>query len=65
MCEDIYQVYRRIGDIIDLIASDMTITDAIIFMEAWMSKNYMDTESSLELRRQKMDYGICGERNLI
>ena len=64
MWEDIFQIYRRIGDTVDLIASDMTISDAILFIEAWMSHNYNDQLSSLEIRRQSMDYGINGTRRI-
>lgn len=61
MWEDTFQIYRRIGDdYADLIASDLSIDNATIFMEAWMSKNYDDQESSLELRRQPMEYGVNG-----
>lgn len=63
MAEDIYQIYRRIDEWTDLLASDMTIHDAILFIEAWMSANYNDQMTSLELRRQPMDYGRCAERN--
>ena len=63
MAEDIYQVYRRIDEWTDLLASDMTIHDAVLFIEAWMSANYNDQRTSLELRRQPMDYGRCAERN--
>lgn len=63
MAEDIYQIYRRIDKWTDLLASDMTIHDAILFIEAWMSANYNDQRTSLELRRQPMDYGRCAERS--
>ena len=62
MMEDICQVYRRIGDSEELLASDMYISDATIFVEAWMLRNYMDETSSLEIRRQPIDYGIYGKR---
>ena len=61
MSEDIYQVYRRIGDWVDLLASDMTIEDAILFIKAYMQDNWADTETSLELRRQPLDYGVCNK----
>ena len=57
MWEDIYQIYRRIQDKAELIASDMTIEDATIFIKAWMTTYYNDQVTSLELRRQPMDYG--------
>ena len=63
MWEDVYQVYRRINEYVDLLASDMSIDDAVLFIEAWMSKNYNDQVTSLELRRQPMDYGKQAERS--
>ena len=63
MAEDIYQIYRRIDEWTDLLASDMTIHDAVLFIEAWMSANYNDQRTSLELRRQPMEYGRCAERS--
>lgn len=63
MWEDIFQVYRRCGDHAELIASDLTLDDAVMFISAWMSRYYKDQASSLELRRQPMDYGKCGERS--
>lgn len=63
MCEDIYQVYRRIDEWVDLLASDMTLESATIFMKAWMHENYNDQRTSLELRRQPMNYGKQKERS--
>jgi hypothetical protein len=58
MWEDVFQIYRRFGGFdADLIASDLSLSDATIFIEAWMLKNYADEVSSLEIRRQPMDYG--------
>lgn len=55
--EDIYVVYRRIGqDFTDLMASDMTIDNAILFVKAWFQENYNDQETSIEINRQPMDY---------
>ena len=57
MWEDIYQLYRRIGDkYVDIMASDMTIDNAILFIKAWMQENYNDQETSIEIRRQPMNY---------
>ena len=57
MWEDIFQVYRRIGEnYVDLLASDMTIDNAVLFTKAWMQENYNDQETSIEIRRQPMDY---------
>ena len=58
MWEDIYQVYKRIGnDYTDLMASDMTIADAVLFVQSWFEHNYNDQQTSIEIRRQPMDYG--------
>jgi hypothetical protein len=55
MWEDTFQVYRRIGEsYIDIMASDMTIDNAILFAKAWMQENFNDQESSIEIRRQPM-----------
>jgi hypothetical protein len=57
MWEDIFQVYRRVGEnYVDLLASDMTLDNAVIFMKAWLEENYNDQETRLEIRRQPMDY---------
>ena len=57
MWEDVFQVYRRVGDnYTDLMASDMTIDNAILFIKAWMQENYNDQETSIEIRRQPMNY---------
>ena len=57
MGEDIFQVYRRVGEnYVDLIASDMTIDNAVLFAKAWMQENYNDQQTSVEIRRQPMDY---------
>ncbi len=56
MWEDIYQVYRRVGEnYVDLMASDMTIENAIIFVEAWFRGNFNDQETSIEIRRQPIN----------
>lgn len=53
MWEDLYQVYRRIGDsYVDLMASDMTIENATLFVAAWFSRNFNDQKTSIEIRRQ-------------
>ena len=58
MWEDIFQIYRCIGDnYTDLMASDMTIDNAILFVKVWMQENYNDQQTSLEIRRQPIDYG--------
>lgn len=57
MWEDLFQVYRRIGEkYTDLMASDMTIDNAILFAKAWMQENFNDQQTSIEIRRQQMDY---------
>lgn len=65
MWEDVFQIYRRFGDSdADLIASDLSLSDATMFIEAWMLKSYADEISSLEIRRQPMDYGAKVETEL-
>ena len=65
MWEDVFQIYRRFGDSnADLIASDLSLSDATMFIEAWMLKNYIDEISSLEIRRQPMGYGVKVETEL-
>lgn len=48
----------------DLIASDLSLSDATMFIEAWMLKSYADEISSLEIRRQPMGYGAKVETEL-
>ena len=55
MWEDVYQIYRRVGECVELIASDMSLSNATMFIEAWMYNNYADQISSLELRRQPIN----------
>ena len=58
MWEDIYQVFRKIGkDYEDLMASDMTLDNAVLFVKSWFQENYNDQDTSIEIRRQPMDYG--------
>lgn len=53
MWEDVFQVYERVGErIVQLIASDMSIDNAVLFVKAWMEANYRDDVTSLEIRRQ-------------
>lgn len=52
MSEDLFEVYKRIGDHAYRLASNMRVHDAVIFMQAWMQENYADLLTSLELRRQ-------------
>ena len=55
MWEDVFQVYRRVGDSYScLMASDMSIDDAVLFVKAWMQENYRDQQTSVEIRRQPM-----------
>lgn len=55
MWEDVFQIYRRVGEYVELIASDMSLSNATMFIEAWMCNNYNDQISSLELRRQPIN----------
>lgn len=53
MWEDVFQVYERVGEkFVQLIASDMSIDNAVLFVKAWMEANYRDDVTSLEIRRQ-------------
>lgn len=54
MSENLFEVYMRIGDCSRRLASNMDIYDAVLFIQAWMQKNYADQLSSLELRRQPL-----------
>lgn len=56
MWEDVFQVYYRVNDFVELLASDMSIQDACTFVEAWFGKHFMEQESSLEIKRQAVDY---------
>ena len=62
MWEDIYQVYRRVGEnYVDLMASDMTIDNAVLFVEAWFRDNFNDQTTSIEIRRQPMERGEAND----
>lgn len=61
MWEDIFQIYKRVNDNVELIASDMMLQDATMFIEAWMLKYYHDEVTSLELRRQPRNYTAKAE----
>lgn len=55
MWEDVFQVYLRIGnEYTELVASDMSLRNALLFMRAWMEENYNDQKTSMEIRRQPM-----------
>lgn len=56
MWEDVFQVYERVGDrFCQLIASDMSLDNAVLFVKAWMEANYRDEVTSLEIRRQAIN----------
>lgn len=56
MWEDQYQVYRRHGDgEYDLRASDMTIDDAVLFVQAYFQSAYNDQDVRFEIRRQSIE----------
>ena len=62
MPDDIYQVYRRVGEnYVDLMASDMTIDNALLFVEAWFIDNFNDQTTSIEIRRQPMERGEAND----
>ena len=63
MWEDVFQVYERVGDrFVQLIASDMSLDNAVLFVKAWMEANYRDEVTSLEIRRQAINRGDEGEK---
>lgn len=58
MWEDVFQVYLRIGnEYTELVASDMSLRNALLFIRAWMEENYNDQKTSMEIRRQPMKEG--------
>ena len=64
MWEDVYQVFLRIGEKrVDLLASDMTIDNAVLFVKAWFQEYYNDTDTSIEIRRQPITYSNGGCEN--
>lgn len=60
MWEDVFQVYL-LDNIVtpphaELVASDMTIDNAVLFAKAWLQENFNDQTTSVEIRRQSMEY---------
>lgn len=60
MWEDVFQVYL-LDNIVtpphaELAASDMTIDNAVLFAKAWLQENFNEQMTSIEIRRQPMDY---------
>jgi hypothetical protein len=63
MWDDVFQVYERAGDrFVQLIASDMSLDNAVLFVKAWMEANYRDEVTSLEIRRQAINRGDANEK---
>lgn len=63
MWEDVFQVYERVGEkFVQLIANDMSIDNAVLFVKAWMEANYRDDVTSLEIRRQPINRGDVNEK---
>lgn len=63
MWENVFQVYERVGDrFCQLIASDMSLDNAVLFVKAWMEANYRDEVTSLEIRRQAINRGDEDEK---
>lgn len=61
MWEDVFQVYL-LDNIVtpphaELAASDMTIDNAVLFAKAWLQENFNEQTTSVEIRRQSMNYG--------
>lgn len=60
MWEDVFQVYL-LDNIVtpphaELAASDLTIDNAVLFAKAWLQEYFNDQITSVEIRRQPMDY---------
>lgn len=54
-----YQVYRQWKGLPrELIASDMSLDNAVLFMGAWFNANYNDQETALIISRQQIDYHV-------
>ena len=57
---------RHVGNnYVDLLASDMSIDDAVLFTKAWMQENFNDQQSSIEIKRQPMDYKTEPPKNVV
>lgn len=53
MFEERFQVYERHGDgAFDLLASDMRIVDAMLFIKALFQEAYTEAKLRIEIRRQ-------------
>lgn len=53
MFEERFQVYERHGDgVFDLLASDMRIDAAILFIKALFQEAYNEAKLRIEIRRQ-------------
>lgn len=53
MWENKFQVYERHGDgAFDLLASDMRIGDAVLFIKALFEEAYNESKLRIEIRRQ-------------
>lgn len=55
MIEDNYEIFFRDGDYFDLIASNMSIDNAVLFVIAWFQKHYNEEHASLEIKRQPVE----------
>lgn len=60
MWEDVFQVYLLYNIVTpphaELAASDMTIDNAVLLAKAWLQENFNGQTTSVEIRRQPMDY---------
>ncbi len=58
MFEERFQVYERHGDgAFDLLASDMRIGDAVLFVKALFEEAYTESKLRIEIRRQPKEGG--------
>lgn len=55
MGEDLFQIIERTKSYERIVASDLTIDNAVAFVEFWFLRYYNDKDISLEIRRQHME----------
>lgn len=54
MIEDNYELYLHDNNYCVLLASNMTIDNAVLFISAWFQKYYNEEQASIEIKRQSM-----------
>lgn len=56
MSDNLYQVFHRVGSCVHLLASDLTLDNAMLFVRAWLEGNYNDYASGIEVKLQPENY---------